>query len=156
MIRLEVTGIRLLTPEDPPVLLLKEEAGSRCLPIWIGTPEAAAIAIALEGEAASRPMTHDLLATLLTLLAPEAGEVVITGIDEGVYQAEIRLEGRVIECRPSDAVAAAVRLGWPIRCPRALMDQVGVEVSEGAPDEVEAFKAFLDSVNADDFEDENP
>lgn len=152
MIGLEVTGIRLLTPEDPPVLLLKEESGSRCLPIWIGAPEAAAIAVALEGQAASRPMTHDLLATLLTMLAPDAGEVVITGIEEGIYEAEIRLDDRVIECRPSDAVAAAVRLGWPISCPRTLMDQVGVEVEASPTDEVEAFRAFLDSVNADDFE----
>ena len=56
----------------------------------------------------------------------------------------------------SRGVAVAVRLGWPVRCPRALMDQVGVEVEAGGADEVEAFRAFLDSVSAEDFEDEDP
>ncbi len=156
MIGLDVIGLRLESPEDPPVLLLQEEGGTRCLPVWIGTQEAAAIASALEDEMPARPMTHDLLAALLVMIRPEGGEVLITGIEEGVYQARLQLGDVSIDARPSDCVAAALRLAWPIRCPRELMDQVGVEVSEGAPDEVEAFKAFLDSVNADDFEDENP
>ena len=152
MIGLEVMGIRLLTPEDPPVLLLKDEGGSRCLPIWIGNTEAAAIAVALEGAPTQRPMTHDLLATILQLLSPEPGSVVITTVEDGIYRSEIRVGGQVIEARPSDAVAVAVRLGWPVSCPRRLMDEVGVEVDSRPADEVEAFRAFLDSVNADDFE----
>ena len=152
MIGLEVVGIRLLTPEDPPVLLLREEDGTRCLPIWIGNQEAAAIASALEDEVPERPLTHDLLATLLPLLAPEGGAVVITSMEEGVYRAELRLGGHVVDARPSDCVAVAVRLGWTIECPSSLMDEVGVEVEAAQTDEVEAFRAFLDSVNADDFE----
>lgn len=156
MIGLEVTGIRLLTPEDPPVLLLREEDGTRCLPIWIGNQEAAAIASAIEDEVPERPLTHDLLATVLALIEPDVGNVVITGMDEGIYSAELHAGEHVIDARPSDCVAVALRLGWPILCPRSLMDQVGVELEAQATDEVEAFRAFLDSVNADDFEDENP
>lgn len=156
MISLEVIGIRLLTPEDPPVLLLREQGGTRCLPVWIGNQEAAAIATALEGEAPPRPLTHDLLAAVLTELDPGPGEVRITSIDEGVYRAELRVGDHIFDARPSDCVALAVRLGWPVSCPRELMDQVGVEVESSATDEVEAFRAFLDSVNADDFEDEGP
>ncbi|MFT3886717.1 MAG: bifunctional nuclease family protein [Arachnia sp.] len=155
MISLEVIGIRLLSPEDGPVLLLGEEGGTRSLPIWIGSGEAAAIAAALEDEVPQRPMTHDLLATLAARLGP-AGEVFITGMHEGIYDAILRLGGEEFQIRPSDGVALAVRLGWPVRCPRALMDQVGVEVEGGGTDEVEAFRAFLDSVSAEDFEDEGP
>ena len=154
MISLEVVGIRLLSPEDPPVLLLGEEGGTRSLPIWIGSTEAAAIASALEGEKPQRPMTHDLLATIVARLG--TGEFVITGMNEGIYDAVLRLGADEIQIRPSDGVAVAVRLGWPVRCPRALMDQVGVEVEAGGADEVEAFRAFLDSVSAEDFEDEDP
>lgn len=156
MIGLEVIGIRLLTPEDPPVLLLREEEGSRSLPIWIGNQEAAAIASALENEVPQRPMTHDLLAAVLSLVEPDVGMVVISGMEEGVYEAELHAGGHTIDARPSDCVAVALRLGWPIRCPRELMDKVGVEVEAASSDEVAAFRAFLDSVNADDFEDDNP
>ncbi len=156
MIGLEVIGIRLLSPEDPPVLLLREEGGTRSLPIWIGNQEAAAIASALEDEVPARPMTHDLLAAVLTLVESGVGLVVINEMEDGIYRAELHAGGSIIDARPSDCVAVALRLGWPIQCPRELMDQVGVEVEEASTDEVEAFRAFLDSVNADDFEDENP
>lgn len=155
MIMLEVAGIRLLSPEDSPVLLLQEQGGTRCLPIWIGSQEAAAIASSLEGEEHERPMTHDLLALTLQKLSPE-GRVIIQDIEDGIYHAVLEIGGEVLEARPSDLVAVAVRTGWPITCPTALMDQVGVEVEPVQTDEVEAFRAFLDSVNADDFEDENP
>ncbi|MHA6511878.1 bifunctional nuclease family protein [Tessaracoccus sp. Z1128] len=154
MIRLEVLGIRLISPDEPPVLLLQEGEGTRCLPIWIGNMEAAAIAGGIEGTDPPRPLTHDLLAQVLTLIPPGTGRVEIRSVEEGVYQAVLVVGDREIDARPSDCVAVAVRLGWPIECPTALMDQVGVEVEAAQTDEVEAFKAFLDSVNADDFDSE--
>lgn len=152
MIGLEVVGIRLVSPEEPPVLLLREEKGTRTLPVWIGHAEAAAIASALEGEEPERPMTHDLLATVLELLDDD-GSVVISSIEEGVYRAALHVGGHEIMARPSDCTAIAIRLDWPIYCEPELMDQVGVELEAPQTDEVEAFKAFLDSVNAEDFED---
>ncbi|MCG6566480.1 bifunctional nuclease family protein [Tessaracoccus sp. ZS01] len=157
MIGLEVLGIRIISPEDPPVLLLQEEGGTRCLPVWIGAPEAAAIAVAMEGQQPERPMTHDLLGAVLQLLEPGEGIVVIESVDDGVYQASLHAGGHEIDARPSDLVAVAVRLGWRIECPRALMDRVGVEVDTAPTDEVEAFRAFLDRVTPEDFEDDgNP
>lgn len=153
MIGLKVLGIRLLPPEDSPVLLLQEDGGTRCLPIWIGHAEAAAIAMALESEAAERPLTHDLLADVVRLVA-EDGSVSVDAVREGVYEGTLTLGETSLSARPSDCVAVALRLGWPISCPRVLMDQVGVEVDPAPADEVEAFRAFLDSVHADDFTDE--
>ena len=151
MIRLEVLGIRLMSPEDPPVLLLQERGGSRCLPIWIAAQDAAAIAVAIECQVSERPMTHDLLATVLQLIEPAEGRVVIEGMDEGIYQASLHIGQFEVDGRPSDLVAVAVRLGWPIECPRSLMDHIGVEVDPAPSDEMEAFRAFLDKVTPDDF-----
>ena len=153
MISLDVVGIRLVSPEEPPVLLLREQDGTRSLPICIGHAEAAAIAGALEGEEPERPMTHDLLATVLELVDDD-GHIVISGMQDGVYEASLHVGGHEVMARPSDCTAVALRLDWPIYCSAELMDQVGVEVDAPAADEVEAFRAFLDSVSADDFEDE--
>lgn len=154
MIGLEVLGIRLISPEEPPVLLLQEEEGTRCLPIWIGAPEAAAIATALEGQVPERPMTHDLLATVLQLLEPAEGRVVIESVDDGVYSASLHVGRLEVDARPSDLVAVALRLGWRIECPRSLMDRIGVDVDPAPSDEMEAFRAFLERVTPDDFEDD--
>lgn len=154
MIGLEVLGIRLISPEDPPVLLLQEAGGTRCLPIWIGAPEAAAIAVAIEGQEPERPMTHDLLATVLKLVDPGEGRVRITSMEDGIYRASAHLGDKEIDARPSDLVAVAVRLGWPLECPRSLMDRLGVEIDPAPTDEMEAFRAFLDRVTPDDFEDD--
>lgn len=154
MIRLQVLGIRLVSPEDPPVLLLQEEGGSRCLPIWIGAPEAAAIAVAIEAQEPERPMTHDLLATVLGHLTAAEGRVVIETVEEGVFHATLHVDTLAIDARPSDLVAVALRLGWPIECPRPLMERIGVEIDSAPSDEMEAFRAFLDRVTPEDFEDD--
>lgn len=155
MIELEVLGIRVLGGEDSPVLLLNEVGGTRLLPIWIGHVEAAAIALHMTDEEVGRPLTHDLLAEVLHAFVNDAaGRVVITGMEEGVFHARMRVLDLDLDARPSDAVALALKMGWPIQCPRALMDQVGVEVDEVPTDEVDEFRAFLDSVNADDFSEE--
>lgn len=157
MIELDVVGIRLAAPEDAPVLLLQEKSGSRVMPIWISPVDAAAIAIALEDDAKPvRPLTHDLVANLLLLAGESEGTVRITDVSEGIFYAVIESGELSLDSRPSDAIAVALRLGWPIHCLDAVMDQVGVEVDEEGADEVERFKEFLDSVNPDDFEAEGP
>lgn len=155
MIKLDVIGIRLTSPEDSPVLLLRERLGSRLLPIWISSVDAAGIALLLDGdESFSRPLTHDLLATLLTEIADteDPGLVRITEMRDGVFHAVIEVGEYAFDARPSDGINLALRLGWPVECTEQLMDQVGVEMDEGGTDEVERFREFLDSVNPDDFE----
>ncbi|MDO4783763.1 MAG: bifunctional nuclease family protein [Propionibacteriaceae bacterium] len=154
---LEVLGVRLDAPLANPVLLLKDVDSERCLPIWIGAAEGAAIVTALEGLVPERPLTHDLFATVLEVLGqtPVRGE--ITSVSEGVFYAELHLgDDLAISARPSDVVALAVRMGFPLCCPEHLLAEAGVELSRPERDEVELFREFLDSVNADDFEGKGP
>lgn len=152
MRELDVLGVRVEMPSSAPMLLLKETDGSRFLPIWIGAGEASSIANALEGVQPPRPLTHDLFATTLTRLGHADVRVMITAVTDGVFYAELVIDGETISARPSDAVALAVRLGIPVMCAEAVLDEAGVEGLEGEPDEVEKFRQFLDEVTPEDFE----
>lgn len=152
MIELEVIGVRIDLPANSPVLLLKEVPGNRFLPVWIGAAEASSIVNALEGIESPRPLTHDLMVTLLTTLGHSVTRGVITELTDEVFLAELQVDGHVITARPSDVVALAVRMGFPLLASEGLMDQVGVEASESEPDEVERFRVFLDTITPEDFE----
>lgn len=154
---LEVVGVRVDAPSGAPVLLLKDVDSSRHLPIWIGAVEASAITSALEGVTAPRPMTHDLFAQVLRCAYPDDVSGHIVGVEDDVFLAELRLGESVrISARPSDVVALVLRLGTRVTCSQELLDQVGVELSAQDQDEVERFREFLESVNADDFEEDHP
>jgi len=118
MIEMALAGVRIELPTNSPIVLLRESAGERFLPIWIGQPEAAAIAIALQGVVTPRPMTHDLMKNLLEEMAVQVDSIAITELREGTFYAVINLRrnGSTFEVssRPSDAIALAVRLGCKI------------------------------------------
>ncbi len=158
MIQLDVVGVRLTGSDDAPVLVLQEQDGSRLLPVWVSAIDAAAIAQALEGKAAPRPMTHELLATVVGELGPGRGEcsVTIDRLEAEVFHAALAVGEHSFDCRPSDAVTVAVLLGAPVFAADDLMDQVAVEVDEKPADEVERFKEFLEGVTAQDFSEEKP
>lgn len=100
------------------VVILQERDGARVLPIWIGRPEAESIAAHLHGIPRERPMTHDLIQSLITALDVVLTQVMITRVIEHTYHAEIHLardgEAYVVDARPSDAIAVALRVGAPI------------------------------------------
>ncbi|MFB9619312.1 bifunctional nuclease family protein [Brooklawnia cerclae] len=152
MVELDVMGVRVEVPSNAPVLLLKEAGGRRYLSIWIGAPEASAIVNALEGVVPARPMTHDLIAEILSELGATEMEGRITAMDDGTFYAELVVDGHTISARPSDVVAVALRSGFKITCAPELLDEVGVELFEPAEDEVEKFREFLDTITPDDFE----
>ena len=165
MLSLELLGVRLEQPANSPVLLLRERDGERrVLPIYIGGPEAAAIAYALEGATPPRPLTHDLLCNVLSELGATLTRVLVTEFREHTYYAELHLDhgGRqlVISSRPSDAVAIAVRTGAPLFATETLLDAAGQMVDENeavadspeAPEEIlEEFRAFIEDVKPEDF-----
>lgn len=172
MIEVVLRAVRVDVGSSTPLLLLEELQGDRVLPIYIGAPEAAAIAYALQGVSAPRPMTHDLLGEVITSLDARLFSVEIVDLVDNTFFANVRMlrEQReiVVSARPSDAVALALRVGAPILVGDELMDQegrvlelhevdeAGVDGDEGPRGEseselVEQLREFLDQVNPEDF-----
>ena len=161
MVEMELVGVRVEMPSSSPIALLREVGGSgRVLPIFIGAPEATAIAFALEEVITPRPMTHDLLREILDDLGVSLEKVTVTELTDGVFYAELELHGRdgvhTISSRPSDAIALAARTGSPIFASEEVLAAAGY-IEQAEPEEVEEaevveqFKDFLDSVNPEDF-----
>ena len=154
---METIGVRVELPTNTPILLLRERDGNRYLPIWIGTPEATAIALALEGVETARPLTHDLLRTIVEALGADVEQVNVTGLDDGIFFADLIIgsdgDELTISSRPSDAIALATRTGSPVYASRALLDEAGVEIhDENEEQQIEQFKEFLDEISPEDFE----
>lgn len=156
-IEMELVGIELESPPNIPCLVLKEASGEgRILPIFIGAPEATAIAFALEEVETPRPMTHDLMKDLLDEMGAQMERVVVTELREATFFAEIVMSvaGQVhsVSARPSDAVALAVRCGAPLFAEEDVLEVAARAVTEGVPEEVvEQFKEFIEQVNPEDF-----
>ena len=157
---MELIGVRVELPTNAPIVLLREtDGGHRTLPIFIGGPEATAIAFALEGVDTPRPMTHDLLKNVLDQLGWSLERVVITELRESTFFAELHLSAngqtQVVSSRPSDAIALAVRTGTVIFADESVLDEAAYPPDENSEEEqdevVEQFKEFIDSVNPEDF-----
>ncbi len=164
MVEVRLSAVRVDLQSNTPVLLLTEAEGvGRTLPIFIGAPEATAIAFAIQGVSTPRPMTHDLLRDVIEALDAHLDRVVITELRSATYYAELQMSrpgGPItVSSRPSDAVALAVRTGSPLFVADDLMEAEGVllpaddEDDEPAnPDElVGQFREFLDQVRPEDF-----
>jgi bifunctional DNase/RNase len=173
MILVRVAGVAL-DPTGQHVILLKpvgEQPGEgRILPIWIGAQEATSILVAVEGADVPRPLAHDLMRALLDTVGATVTGVAVTRIDEGTFYAEVTLSTalgqRVVDARPSDAVALASRVEAPIWVDEAVMQDAGVldTVTEADDDEqdgavtdevarerLDEFKRFLEDVDPEDF-----
>jgi len=173
MVEVRLRAVRVDLQSNTPVLLLQESEGlGRTLPIFIGAPEATAIAFALQGMDTPRPMTHDLIRDILEALDADVVRVVVTELKTSTYFAEIVLlqAGREVpvSSRPSDAVAVAVRTGAPLFVADDLMDAEGIMLAvdeedesddeedeaeeSGNPEEIVGeFRSFLDRIRPEDF-----
>ena len=165
MIEMELLGVQVELPSNSPLLLLRETEGQgRVLPVVIDTPEAHAIHRGIEGIRLARPLTHDLLVTMLEELEATIIGVVVTELRERTFFAEIELqvagESRTISARPSDAIAIAVRTETPIYASEDVLAEAGQVIEEHPPDGgsdndpdelLDEFKQFLDDVSPDDF-----
>jgi hypothetical protein len=157
MIELNLVGVRLELPTNSPIVLLREREGRRYLPIWIGQNEAQAIALAQQGVATPRPLTHDLMKSLLDETGVAVDRIVITELREGIFYAVIQLSRNgssfEVSSRPSDAIALAVRATVPIFANDEVLAEAAIDVPEGDEDEqeVERFREFLENVQPEDF-----
>jgi len=163
MIEMDLVGVRVELPSNTPIALLRERTGARrVLPIFIGGPEATAIAFALEEVVTPRPMTHDLMRDLLDDLGVSIESIVVTALRDRTFYAEIELHAsdgvHRVSSRPSDAIALAVRVGTPIYAAEEVLDEAGFQAEDEAeePEEeaeevVEQFREFIDNVSPEDF-----
>lgn len=155
-IPLEIVGVRLELPSNQPIVLLKEQEGSRYLPIWIGASEATAIATAMEGVEPPRPLTHDLMRSVIDAVGALPVRVVITEMRDSIFFADLSLdvsgEEVKVSSRPSDAIALAVRTGTPVLAMPDVLEAAGVHFEdEDEEEEVARFREFLEEVTVEDF-----
>jgi bifunctional DNase/RNase len=132
LIEVTIESIRkaLLTPHQ--VVVLREKAGGRDLPIWIGSYEGDVLARALDGQQTERPMTHEMALRLLAPLGAQVRQVAVSKLVENTFYAEITLTvgetQHVVDARPSDALVLAARSGAPIFAAREVLEQAGIAV----------------------------
>jgi bifunctional DNase/RNase len=166
MVEVVLRAVRVDVGSSTPLLLLEEVGGERVLPIFIGAPEATAIAYALQHIETPRPMAHDLLGNVITALGARLFAVEITHLVDNTFFSNLRLlrEGKevLVSARPSDAVALALRVGAPLLVSDELMNEEGqvLEMSDEADEDSEESEAtllaelrdFLNNVRPEDFD----
>lgn len=134
MIEVKVQSLGLDRTSSTPVVILQEADGSRVLPIWIGPGEASAIAMELAGMKFSRPLTHDLFASVIMGLGGSLKRVMITKVIENTYYAELIMqrgsEVFSVDARPSDSIAIALRMSAPIYTTDDLLEHTSIEIAD--------------------------
>jgi bifunctional DNase/RNase len=181
MRQVDITGIALEANTGAPLVVLREQdEPHRLLPIFIGGPEASAIALAAAGQKPPVPLVHDVMVALVKSLDGRVEAVEVTDLRDGTFLASINLAGpagtRRVGSRPSDALAVAVRTGAPVFVSDAVLDEAGAlpGPDEGPTDaepidaepidppaldpaaidaEVDSFRSFLDELDPADFAD---
>ena len=142
---------------NSPVVILQDAGGDRVLPIWIGVPEASAIALELQGAKAPRPMTHDLLKSVLGGLGGTLRHAAITKVEQNTFHAELLVARGddlfTIDARPSDAIALALRVKAPILVADHLFDGTGepTEAADALPLSPDELKRRLEALDPEDF-----
>lgn len=173
MIEMSVDSIRVSLMNYQRVVILKEKASGRYLPIWIGPAEADAIAVKLQEVLVARPLTHDLLRSIISALGATVSSVIVCDLANDTFYARIILEANgkqmEIDSRPSDAIALAVRANVPIYVEDSVLDKAGVLLDEEGekvePDgekqkivdeeelrKMSAFRDFIEGLDLSDFD----
>ncbi len=166
MLEMSIESLRVNSGGNQYVVILQQNDSNRGLPIWIGPAEANAIALELQGAKPPRPLTHDLLISVMDNLGASLGSIIVSDIREETFYARLLLntdsEQLELDSRPSDAMALAVRANVPIYAEESVLDQAGVLIdsetgnvlpreeneSSGSPQEQESLdlSAFRDVV----------
>jgi bifunctional DNase/RNase len=163
MLLVDLIGIQMDPVTGASILVLREhDEPNRLLPIIVGGAEAASIALAAQGQALPRPMTHDLMASLVELFDGHLDAVEVVDFQDGAFIANLAVSGPTgdlrLDTRPSDGIALAVRLHAPLYVSEHVLDEAGT-YPEGEPvlddaeidAEVDQFRDFLDQLAPEDF-----
>lgn len=137
LVEVKVQSLALDRTTNTPVVILQELGGERVLPIWIGPGEASAIAMQLADMEFARPLTHDLLCSVMKGLGGNLQKVIITRVEASTYYAEmiVRRNGEVfsLDARPSDSIAVALRVAARIFAQDDLLEEAAIEIQEEDP-----------------------
>jgi bifunctional DNase/RNase len=149
-----VSRLGLDSSQNQFVVILQEKDGERILPIWIGRPEAESIAAHLDGVASRRPMTHDLVQSLIVALGGVVDRIEVTHVLDGTFYARLHLdrggEHSVVDARPSDSIAIAIRLDAPIFVADDLLAEYEIPEAAGPGDGADAEPTGDPSADADE------
>ena len=153
-IEMTIKGLMIDPITNMPIVILKDKAGDRVLPIWVGVFEANAIALQIENISTPRPMTHDLLRNILSEIEADVQRIVVCELKENTFYAMIYLdrEGQTmaVDARPSDAIALALRTKAPIFVEEAVVESAkGLDLSKDTTDS-ERLQKWLEGLNPDD------
>lgn len=157
MIEMKVMGIALDTRTGSPIVVLHDKENRRALPIWIGSAEASSIIRKIENLSVTRPMTHDLIISIIDKTGYKVSKVVINDVEKETYFATIFLEDNdgneiEIDSRPSDAIAVAIRIDAPILVTANVLSNGSVSTDSAKDaEEAEEFKNFVQSIKPSDF-----
>ena len=160
-VEMKVRGLALDPVSNMPIIILRDDEEKRSLPIWIGIPEANAIALELEKVAPPRPLTHDLIKNILEAMEARVLKVVVTDLRDNTFYAvlHLRVGGAeyTVDSRPSDAIALALRVGAPIFVhedvfPKAKTVEVAKESEPVRAEDAEQLREWLQNIKPEDFE----
>ena len=158
MIEVDIAMVRLERDLGAPIVVLREKGGNskRLLPIWVGLFEALAIITEMEDHHVARPMTHDLLKSVIEKVGAEVVSVLVSDLKDSTFYAEITLrlsDGSVmkIDSRPSDAMALALRTKSSIYVSEEVMATSGISPDIMNADDKDQLKAILENLNPEDF-----
>jgi len=148
MIPVKVQKISYHPPSRSYAVILKELTGERCLPVIVGSFEAQSIALAIEVVDTPRPLTHDLICEMISGINGELKSVKINNLSDGVFYAKMELVTleigeKLIDARPSDAIAVALRMNAPILVDPDVMTEAGVKENSIAQDQAPTKKSGL-------------
>ena len=154
LIEMTIKGLMVDPITNMPIVILKDKEGDRVLPIWVGIFEANAIALQIENIATPRPMTHDLLRNIITDLDGQVDRVVVSDLKDNTFFAIIHLtvkgEAVVVDARPSDAIALALRTRAPILVEETVIDNAKTVDFTSDHADSDRLQKWLESLDPDD------
>lgn len=161
MVPVKIAKLGLDSASNTYVVFLQEREGERVLPIWIGRPEAESIAMQINGVRRERPLTHDLCHAIINGLGATLRRVQVTRVQDSTFYAELHLvrggSPVIVDARPSDAIAIALRLDAPIYVNEALLGgdvELGSPLHGGRDDDslsAEQLQRYLEQMRPEDF-----
>jgi bifunctional DNase/RNase len=153
-VEMKIRGLMMDPVTNMPIFILRDVSGNSVLPIWVGVYEANAIALEIEKVSTPRPMTHDLIKSLLLGLNTAMRKVVVSELKDDTFYAVIWLDrdGEIIsvDSRPSDALALALRLDCPIYVEETVLKSSSKAANTSDKDNKEELKRWLDGLNDED------